>query len=251
MGLRAVKTILFVLPFCALVSADRPSPLISPPEEEIQKAIRQLGDENFYVRERATMFLWNSGRAAEPAVREAIHSNDPEVVRRARSVLDKFKWGLYPDTPKEIAELVGRYQAGDPQARRTAVQQLTQPRRRWLSRYWRLAAAEGPADDRQNLLQQLAQEGPAVLRNLSSRAIFRLSKKFWKPPSLATWSRRPGTMRCTGCFAVASMKRSPNTELDPHRRVAKRLPRSSRTSIARRATSRTPLSRQPRPGSPR
>ena len=225
-ALWAVKRILFVLPFCTLVSADRPSPLTSPLEEEIQKAIRQLGDENFYVRERATTFLWNSGRAAEPAVREALHSNDPEVVRRARSVLDKFKWGLYPDTPKEIAELVGRYQAGDPQARRTAVQQLLDRGGPGYLVIARLATAEGPADDRQNLLQQLAQEGPAVLAQLIAQGDFSTLEEILETTLSSDMESAPGTMQCTGCFAAASMKRSPNIELDPRSRAAKRLPRS-------------------------
>ena len=62
--------------------------------------------------------------------------------------------------------------------------------------------------------------------NLLPRATFLRLKRFWKPPFPATWSRRPGTMQCTGCSAAASMKRSPNIGLDPRSRAAKRLPRS-------------------------
>src|ERR1700724_3241662 len=120
----AVNGILVALFFCAQLSADQPSPATPPLEEEIQKAIRQLGDDNFHVREKATNFLWSAGRAAEPALRQAQESGDREVVRRAQSVLDKFKWGIYPDTPKDIIELVARYQAGDPQTKRGIVQQL-------------------------------------------------------------------------------------------------------------------------------
>ena len=76
--MRAVNGILVALFFCARLSADQPA---TPPlEEEIQKAIRQLGDDSFHVREKATNFLWSAGRAAEPALRQAQESDDRESV---------------------------------------------------------------------------------------------------------------------------------------------------------------------------
>jgi tetratricopeptide (TPR) repeat protein len=167
---RAVNGILVALFFCAQLLGDQPS---TPPlEEQIEKAIRQLGDDSFHVREKATNFLWSAGRAAEPALRQAEESADREVVRRARSVLDKFKWGIYPDTPKEIIELVARYQGGDPQAKRNIVQQLLDKGSAGYLVLTRLAVAEPGADERQALLQQLAQEGPRVFAQLIASGSF-------------------------------------------------------------------------------
>jgi tetratricopeptide (TPR) repeat protein len=155
---------------CAQPPAEQPT---APPlEERIQKAIRQLGDDSFHVREKATNFLWSAGRAAEPALRQAQESADREVVRRAQSVLDKFKWGIYPDTPKDIIELVARYQAGDLQGKRNIVQQLLDKGGAGYLLLTRLAIAEPGADDRQNLLQQLAQEGPRVFAQLIASGNF-------------------------------------------------------------------------------
>src|SRR5207248_1409590 len=78
----------------------------------IRKAIEELGDDSFAVREQASQRLWSAGRAAEPALQAALKSADPEVARRARALLDRFEYGIYPDTPKNIVELVQQFRAG-------------------------------------------------------------------------------------------------------------------------------------------
>jgi tetratricopeptide (TPR) repeat protein len=85
--------------------------LAAPPSDrDITRAIQQLGDDRYTVREQATEFLWKAGRAAEPALRSALRSSDLEVASRAKAILEKFKWGIYPDTPKLVVEAVRRYQ---------------------------------------------------------------------------------------------------------------------------------------------
>ena len=88
----------------------------TPTAEEIQKAIQQLSDDNFAARTKATNFLWNAGRVAEPALRLALKSKDPEVIFRVRQVLDKFKFGIYPDTPREVLEVINQYRVGNANA---------------------------------------------------------------------------------------------------------------------------------------
>jgi tetratricopeptide (TPR) repeat protein len=87
---------------------------IGPPHKpspaDIARAIRELGDDSFTVRERASRFLWSAGRDAEPAVLAARSSADPEVSSRAEAILEQFKWGLYPDTPSDIQKLIHEYQ---------------------------------------------------------------------------------------------------------------------------------------------
>lgn len=51
------------------------------------QAVRQLGDDDFHVRERATADLQAAGRAVLPLLRPALRDSDPEVVFRARRCL--------------------------------------------------------------------------------------------------------------------------------------------------------------------
>jgi hypothetical protein len=48
------------------------------------QAVRQLGDDDFHVRERATADLQAAGRAVLPLLRPALRDSDPEVVFRAK-----------------------------------------------------------------------------------------------------------------------------------------------------------------------
>jgi hypothetical protein len=59
-------------------------------DKPIQDLIRQLGDDDPKVREEATRRLKELD-AAEPALRKALASTDPEVVRRARDILETLQ----------------------------------------------------------------------------------------------------------------------------------------------------------------
>jgi len=47
--------------------------------QKIARAVLELGDSSFAVRERASKFLWSAGKLAEPALTEAAQSDSPEV----------------------------------------------------------------------------------------------------------------------------------------------------------------------------
>lgn len=83
-----------------------------PSKEDLRRAVKQLGDENFASREKAMRLLWNAGVAAEPFLKEALNSADPEVARRARTLLDRIIYRIDPGTPAEIVTLVERYRNG-------------------------------------------------------------------------------------------------------------------------------------------
>jgi Tfp pilus assembly protein PilF len=95
-----------------------------PAPEEIQKAIEELGSPRFAVRERASKFLWDAGEAAEPALRNASNSKDEETSNRAKTILEKFDWGIYPDTPAEVIKLIDKFKGGEPPIRQEAVGEL-------------------------------------------------------------------------------------------------------------------------------
>lgn len=72
----------------------------------IEQAIRDLSAGSCRVRERAEATLWSTGPAALPALRKAAASDDPEVAFRARSVLNKADFGIWPDTPSNVCAVV-------------------------------------------------------------------------------------------------------------------------------------------------
>src|SRR5205807_6109306 len=93
---RAVLLLCLLAPACCLpLSAPAAPP---PSQEDIARWVDQLGDKRFANREQASKQLWAAGQAAEPALGKALQSTDAEVRRRARDILDKFKYGIYPDT---------------------------------------------------------------------------------------------------------------------------------------------------------
>src|SRR5687768_8841301 len=92
--------------------ADAPGPPAAPSPDEIARAVRQPGDEDYHVRERASRWLWAAGPAAEPALREGLKSADAEVVARCRDLLDKIPYGITPDMPRRYAELIAAARRG-------------------------------------------------------------------------------------------------------------------------------------------
>jgi hypothetical protein len=94
----------------AQTSNSEKQPLAKEPGvEEIKKAIGELGNPRFVVRDRAKKLLQQAGSVAEPYLEEAAKSSDEETANTAKSILENYTWGLYPDTPKEIRDLVEKY----------------------------------------------------------------------------------------------------------------------------------------------
>lgn len=127
----------------------------APSSEEIAQAIRQLGDDEFAVREKASAFLWSAGKAAEPALKEAARSDDPEVAFRARTLLDRFKWGIYPDTPETIRVLIDRYRTADSNGKPKIVKELFELGGPGYAAVLKFADAEDNANDRKALQDAL------------------------------------------------------------------------------------------------
>ena len=124
-------------------------------QDQIAEAIEQLGHPKYHVREKATKFLWSVGEAAAPALRRALKSDDPEVVHRARSILERFNYGIFPDTPKEIVQLAEQYRDGAPAAKRSAVQKLLEVGPEAYPTLLAISTSEADAGLRQEILRQL------------------------------------------------------------------------------------------------
>ncbi|HEV8292352.1 MAG TPA: hypothetical protein VGP94_10525, partial [Tepidisphaeraceae bacterium] len=136
-----------------------PFPLRAADQGLIAEAIAHLGDLDPVVRDKASKTLWQMGRDAEPAILEALKSDDPEVVARCREILIDFKYGIYPDTPQDIVVFVRAYRSGNPVQKRAAVQGLTRIGPRAYPAAVRLARAEESYALRSQVFHELAQMG--------------------------------------------------------------------------------------------
>jgi hypothetical protein len=93
---------------------------------DLALTVAQLGDDDPRVRDAATRKLGAMGRSALPALREAAKGDDPEVASRARRLLTEFRYGIDPDTPAELMQLVNQYRGDQSQSRQQAIEQLSQ-----------------------------------------------------------------------------------------------------------------------------
>lgn len=97
-----------------------------PAFPSIDAAIRALAEDEFDVRQRASDFLWKAGKAAQPALEQAINSTDAEVRLRSLMVLRKVRLGITPNTPPELHALISQFYDGDPAARQRVISELRQ-----------------------------------------------------------------------------------------------------------------------------
>jgi HEAT repeat protein len=79
-----------------------------PTDDEIRALVRQLGDDSFEVREKASARLAALGAAAEPFLREALKSGDAEIVRRAEECLKRVGAGTPAAVVSAAARLIAR-----------------------------------------------------------------------------------------------------------------------------------------------
>src|SRR6266851_4363530 len=129
---------------------------VPPTDAEIQQAIRDLGDKRFAVREKASKFLWQAGATAEAALKEAEKTKDPETARRARDIVERFSWGLFPDTPKQVADLINEFRSGDQNVRMAVVAKLVALGRPGFDTIKRLAAHAENEDQRHQIFAQVS-----------------------------------------------------------------------------------------------
>jgi tetratricopeptide (TPR) repeat protein len=127
-----------------------------PSAEQIQQAVENLGSPRFAVRETASRFLWEAGAAAEDAIRAATKSKDEETANRANTIFEKFNWGLYPDTPAEVAKLIDRFRNGDAAARVEVVGELIRMKPVRFSTIRKLIAQEHDENARLVMYESMA-----------------------------------------------------------------------------------------------
>jgi hypothetical protein len=154
---RVAFVVVFVLATPLGFAAEVPTP------KQIAQWIEQLGDNRFAVRENASKQLWQAGAAAESAVEKAVKSDDPEVVRRARDLFDKFRWGIYPDTPPDIVALIRAYRSSEDNTRLEILQKLLDGGDMGLRSVFKIASAEKDAHQRKRIGDFIASKIPSAL----------------------------------------------------------------------------------------
>jgi predicted Zn-dependent protease len=217
----------------AICKAAAPPPF-TPTRSDVDRAIRQLGDENFKVRERAGAWLERVGPFAKPALRQAMHHKDPEVANRARVISAKVKHLLPPNTPKDVAELHRRYRsATDDRNRIRILEQLQKNGTRGYRVLLDLLDEEENADLREEWFASLGREAFAVagfllhegrtreaqqvlelaLREPDSGRGFILVRRFNAPCQLAVFHRQQGTLDSAIARVEAYARKPGNEEL--------------------------------------
>lgn len=78
-------------------------------EAEIKEAVKNLGHNDWDIREEASEVLFKAGKKAIPFLRKAAESKDREVQNRALKILKKYESGVSVNTNKEIKELYDKY----------------------------------------------------------------------------------------------------------------------------------------------
>jgi tetratricopeptide (TPR) repeat protein len=158
----AMSTALAVA-LCLLPSLPAEAPQPAATAEQIARWVEQLGDKDFDKRQEASKRLWEAGEPAEKPLEAAAKGDDAEVRRRATQILDKFRWGIYPDTPKRVGELIGRYQAADGPAKTELVRQLFDEGVPGCRALAKIATAESDAKLRAQVLGLLASNLPRLM----------------------------------------------------------------------------------------
>lgn len=93
-------------------------------QAQVKKWIDELGDADFTTRENAHKNLWKAGSEAEEQLKVALKGDDAEIRKRSLELLEKFKWGIYHDSPIAIIDLIQSYQSGTLQDKEKSIAKL-------------------------------------------------------------------------------------------------------------------------------
>jgi tetratricopeptide (TPR) repeat protein len=130
-----------------------PGPPAPPAAEQaardIETLIRELADESFKIREKASADLWRMGESALAALNEAAASTDPEQAFRARDLLRKIQLHITPDTDPSVIALVERYMKATPSEKAGLLGRM-KGKRAWRQML-KLYASETDAEVRERL----------------------------------------------------------------------------------------------------
>ena len=126
-----------------------PASAVRPANGDIDELVRDLSNESYRVREKATEKIWSLGDKALAALEVAAESRDPELRLRARDLLRKIQLFITPETDPSVIVLVERYATASPNEKLSLLAQMGE-KRAWRQ-ILKLYAAERDGDVRQKL----------------------------------------------------------------------------------------------------
>jgi tetratricopeptide (TPR) repeat protein len=98
----------------AVLAAQPPNPA----EFNVEQLIRDLGNNNYAVRERADAALRKLGAAAIAVLEKALETDDAEVRMRLKAILADARLGISADMPPETADILRNFDKALGQAER-------------------------------------------------------------------------------------------------------------------------------------
>ncbi len=122
----------------------------------LAQLVGDLGSPAYAARERASRELWKRGAAARAAVAAAAAGPDPEAARRARELLDRFDWGVFPDTPPDVVAGIRAFRSGQPDRQQEAVGDLLGRGPAGVAALRAVLSHDMPLDQRAALFDRLA-----------------------------------------------------------------------------------------------
>src|SRR2546421_7729901 len=105
-------------------------------QADLKKAVAQLADPNPITRQTAAKKLLAAGKDAEPELRNATNSDDPEVAAAARRLLRLLSSHLENVPNTEPPALTNYRAANEGLRRRIILEQLVRPGVTTLARLW-------------------------------------------------------------------------------------------------------------------
>jgi tetratricopeptide (TPR) repeat protein len=147
-------------------------PAKGPTSEQIRQAIDDLANPRFAVREKASKLLWEAGRAAEADLRVAATAKDEETANRAKAIVEKFDWGLYPDTPPDVAQMVERFRSGDAELRGQTVGELMRLKPARFDVLRKVIAHEQNEESRKQMYARMATQAREAVPELLVNGLF-------------------------------------------------------------------------------
>jgi len=142
--LRALAGILMACGFACASAGEPAAPESSTPTlntlgvtAQAAELVRDLGSEDYSVREAATSRLIKLGDTCLPALKRAAASDDPEVAWRARDAARMIRWGITPEQWSRLGDLIVEFEQGGPPGKDAATMQER------IVRVVRTACAEG------------------------------------------------------------------------------------------------------------
>ena len=93
----------------------------APKKPDYVKLIHDLNSAEFSVRDHATRELWRGGVAAEPWLIQAAKDANLESRSRINAILERFRYGIFPDTPAETVKLIHQFRRGDRSSKHRAL----------------------------------------------------------------------------------------------------------------------------------